>query len=286
MMIRTTIPKNASGIYQIRSVINGKRYIGSSINIEKRLHGHFKALKKGVHENIYLQRTWNKYGEFNFKCALLKLCNKKDLLFFEQQFLDNLTKYDFNICEIAGSRLGTKFSESSKRKLSISCKGKSAWNKGISPSDDVRKKISKALRGRFKGENSPSYGRIISEESRKKISESQIGRIGWSKGLTKETDERIKKISEAGKGKEISEETKMKIRDKLIGKRPSKETRMKLSLAQKRRWSNLEAREKQSKTIKRVSGMRGKYHTEEVKKRMSESHRITIERKKRELCLA
>jgi hypothetical protein len=37
----------------------------------------------------------------------------------------------------------------------------------------------------------------ISEETRSKMSEVQKGRIPWNKGLTKETDERVKKYSES-----------------------------------------------------------------------------------------
>jgi len=63
-----------------------------------------------------------------------------------------------------------------------------------------------------------SKGKHLSEEHRKKLSESHKGKIGWNRGLTKETDERIRRIGEGHKGeknvlfgKHLSEETKRKI---------------------------------------------------------------------------
>ena len=50
------------GVYQIKNLINGKLYIGSSIDVDKRLKSHFSALDKGCHNNAYLQNAWNKYG--------------------------------------------------------------------------------------------------------------------------------------------------------------------------------------------------------------------------------
>lgn len=43
-----------SGVYQIYNPINNKRYIGSSINVERRLKEHLRNLKKNTHCNIML----------------------------------------------------------------------------------------------------------------------------------------------------------------------------------------------------------------------------------------
>jgi hypothetical protein len=45
------------------------------------------------------------------------------------------------------------------------------------------------------------------------------GQIGWNKGLTKETDERIKKHAEFLTGRKLSEETKEKLRQAKLGKK-------------------------------------------------------------------
>lgn len=50
-----------SGVYQIYNPINNKRYIGSSINVERRLKEHLRNLKKNTHCNVHLQSAYNKY---------------------------------------------------------------------------------------------------------------------------------------------------------------------------------------------------------------------------------
>lgn len=46
-----------AGIYQIRNIVNGKVYIGSAVNIERRWGMHKNRLKAGQHRNIHLQRA-------------------------------------------------------------------------------------------------------------------------------------------------------------------------------------------------------------------------------------
>lgn len=53
-------------IYQIRNIENEKRYIGSSINPNKRFEWHRRELNRNCHHSIKLQRAWLKYGEEKF----------------------------------------------------------------------------------------------------------------------------------------------------------------------------------------------------------------------------
>ena len=72
------------GIYQIE--VNGKKYIGQSIDIEERIKGHKRKLKKNKHENIYLQRAYNKYKEF--KWEVLAECKKESLNNLESYYVE------------------------------------------------------------------------------------------------------------------------------------------------------------------------------------------------------
>lgn len=92
-----------SGIYKITNLTNNKTYIGQSKNIKQRLTGHFNKLKRNCHNNIYLQRSFNKYGIDNFKtdilcyCELLELSNNESLYIkkynsFNKKFGYNLTE--------------------------------------------------------------------------------------------------------------------------------------------------------------------------------------------------
>ena len=47
------------GIYKIENKENGKVYIGSSKNIEKRWEAHEVGLKNKRHHNAKLQHAWN-----------------------------------------------------------------------------------------------------------------------------------------------------------------------------------------------------------------------------------
>ena len=52
------------GIYSITNVVTGDMYVGQTIQgFEKRWKSHIRALNRGNHDNEYLQRSWNKYGE-------------------------------------------------------------------------------------------------------------------------------------------------------------------------------------------------------------------------------
>lgn len=86
------------------------------------------------------------------------------------------------------------------------------------------------------GKDNSCYGKPRSPETRLKISKSLTGRTGWSKGLTKETDKRILKISEARLGKPRSPEMIAKMSAKLKGRShpQSQATRNKIGATRKR----------------------------------------------------
>ena len=69
------------GIYSITNKINGKMYIGQTINdFEKRWGEHKRELRKNIHCNDKLQRAWNKYGEESFEFEVVHICDELDNL--------------------------------------------------------------------------------------------------------------------------------------------------------------------------------------------------------------
>lgn len=104
-----------SGIYQIINKINGKSYIGSSINLTWRKTKHFTELRNQKHHSIILQKAFNKYGESNFEFKILANCLSEYLIKLEQWFIDNINP-EYNVCKIAGSCLGVKRSKESIEK--------------------------------------------------------------------------------------------------------------------------------------------------------------------------
>jgi group I intron endonuclease len=106
------------------------------------------------------------------------------------------------------------------------------------------------------------------EENKKKISESNKGRINPYKGRKRKplSDETKKKLSEAHKGKIISEETRKKISTANKGKKRSEESKKRISIGKKGIPKSKETKKKLSDANK------GKKHTEESKQKMSKGH--------------
>lgn len=79
-------------------------------------------------------------------------------------------------------------------------------------SEETRKKMSESKKGEFMGELNPFYGKRHSEESKKKMSESRKGELHPMFGK-RHSEETKKKMSESKIGKTHSEETRKKIRE-------------------------------------------------------------------------
>lgn len=118
------------GIYCIENKINNKKYIGQSIDIEKRWYNHINALELKYHYNIHLQRAWDKYGSSNFDFYILELCDKR---YLDEKEIYYITKYD-----------------TFKNGYNRTSGGKGVPD--IIVSEEVRKKIAVASTGRFYSE--------------------------------------------------------------------------------------------------------------------------------------
>jgi group I intron endonuclease len=164
-----------SGIYRIFNKINEKIYIGSAVHLNNRKINHFHALQNNRHRNKHLQRAYNKYKKENFIFEILEYVDDKNkLIEREQWWIDKYwnKKVLYNINPIAGSNLGMKHSEESKKKMSESQKGKKM-------SEESKKKMSKVRKGKkmskehsenisksHKGKPSPMDGKRHTEETK------------------------------------------------------------------------------------------------------------------------
>lgn len=70
---------------------------------------------------------------------------------------------------------------------------------------------------KMKGKNNPFYGKKHLEETMIKIREKLKGRIVWNKGLTKETNESLRKAGEARRGIPRPEHVRKILREAAIG---------------------------------------------------------------------
>lgn len=169
-----------SGIYKIINKVNGKYYVGSSVDLERRKRTHFNQLAKNIHKNYNLQKDYNEYGNTNFEFIVLRKALMSCLLILEQSFLsthkNNPLCYNikFNVFDMPYTS-GKPLSIKHKEKLSISHLGKKL-------SDDHRKKIGESHLGKKRTVQTRSRisiankGRKLTKEWKDKISKSNKGK--------------------------------------------------------------------------------------------------------------
>lgn len=193
------------GIYKITNKINGKVYVGQSVELEERKREHFRCLRKGIHDNIYLQNSFYKYGEENFVFEVIEYISEpleNVLTEREQYWIDYYGGYTssntYNLKE-AGSH--GRDSELLKQIKSNAQKGK------IMPklSDEHKQAISEKLKGIKRSQETKNKisnarkGIKFSEEHCKHISEGKKGGTPWNKGVPASLETR-EKLSKAAKG--------------------------------------------------------------------------------------
>lgn len=217
------------GVYEIRNIVDGNIYIGSSSDIKARWRTHKRTLKLNKHHNPYLQRSWIKHGEDCFSFSVIEYCETELLILREQYYIDTLEPI-YNNSKIAGR---------------------------VEMNSDIRKKIASSLQG-----NKNSYGTKRSQETIEKMSTSakarkisQAGRDSLSaahKGKpngrlgTKHTPEALEKMSKAHKN-------------------ISQATRDQMSLSQKGTKKGTRTQEQRD----RMSAAKKEKMTDEVRARMS-----------------
>lgn len=166
------------GIYMIENLIDHKRYIGQTINYNRRLYLHLHYLRNGRHSNKYLQAAWNKYGEDNFRFCLFHDITK-DVLGLSRPEVDRL----LDEYEIAWIDFYKASDPEYGYNLSAGGDGATLFGDrnptfGKSRSESVRNKISATIKSNnsHAGVNNGRFGKPVSAETRRKISEANRGR--------------------------------------------------------------------------------------------------------------
>lgn len=113
------------GIYKITNLINGKCYIGKSIDIEKRFQKHktnaFWKSEKNLKYNYPLYQAFRKYTLQNFSFEVLEECSENELN-NKEQFYYNLFKPEYCLTSpdenvVLNLNVRKKISESLKGKV-------------------------------------------------------------------------------------------------------------------------------------------------------------------------
>ena len=163
--------KKVRGIYKVTNKINGKVYIGQSVDIGKRWRQHMTAK-----DDIYFHKAIQKYGIENFEWEVIEQCKKKDLDEREIYWIEYYDSYNkgYNC---------TKGGEGN------SGEGSPNWKGGVSLDPEYSKQWYEANKEKMK-EKQKEY-REANKEKRKE----------YNKQYYEENKEKKKEYREANKDK-------------------------------------------------------------------------------------
>ena len=149
------------GIYKITNKINGKSYVGKSINIERRIAEH-KCIN---HEtNKSLKFAYKKYGLDNFEFEILEQCLEEELNEKEIYYIQKI-KPEYN--RTTGGDGSPSHKISNKTRQILVEKGKEFWNR---LSEEQKNNI---IKNNLKGR---PIGHDVSSETREKLRQSNLGK--------------------------------------------------------------------------------------------------------------
>lgn len=198
-------------LYEIWNTVNGKRYVGSSVNVRRRWQNHVCDLRAGRHGNPHLQAAWNQYGESAFVFLVLAVLEPSELQPTETRLLGRVVgRADcYNLCSSA-----------------------EAPGRGQKRTPEHRARISAILRQRsrscYASVRRALTGRSVSAETRERIRAARMGRkhspatrekIGRSKRGTTLSSEHREKIGQALRGRKRDPAAVERTRLGLLGQR-------------------------------------------------------------------
>ena len=226
-------------IYKIINKVDGRFYIGSTINFEKRKHRHLYELNNNRHHNIFLQRAFEKYGidSFEFFVKEKNVNDAKELQILEERYINFCWNSGilYNISKKASG--GDLISYHPKNDDFRKLQSKLAKERYTNMSIEEKEKLSENM----KGEKNPNFGNRWNDEQRLKASKKMKEKI--MRGDYNSIN--------CMKGKTFEE---------IYGEEKAKEIKKKLSVSS-------------SKRIGEKNSFYGKHHSEESKKKMSEKRK-------------
>lgn len=151
-----------AGIYKITNLIDGKIYIGQTVNYKKREKRHLNCLKNGNHHNEHLQRAFDKYGEKSFKIELIEKCDIKELDQRERHFIKELDacNHDKGYNMMFGGQRYRNFTKEVRLKMSKASKGRKFTS-------EHKRRIGMAHRGRKLSQE--HIDKMIATKKREKV---------------------------------------------------------------------------------------------------------------------
>jgi group I intron endonuclease len=128
-------------IYAIVHADTGRRYIGQTVDFERREANHRTRLRGGYHHGKHLQAAWDQYGEAAFYWEVLEECDPEALTSREQFWMDAL-RPEFNSAPAAGSPRGFKHTPETRQKMADA-------HRGGKHTAETRRRMSEAAKRRW-----------------------------------------------------------------------------------------------------------------------------------------
>ncbi len=156
-------------IYCYENKINGKVYIGQTINFYKRHSAHING--NGVKNNSLIEKAMIKYGEINFDFWVTTIVDTKEQanqeeMYWIAEMRNQLGKrMVYNLTDGGEGSIARIHSDETKKKMSIAAKGKNTWSKGHILSPEHKEKLLKT-----------NTGKAVSTETKNKIAQKQLGK--------------------------------------------------------------------------------------------------------------
>lgn len=226
--------KTQGVIYLITNTITGKKYIGQTVDLKTRWREHRRSA--GI-ENRALYRAMRKYGINVFSFEVIEECPVDLLNYREMDYIltlrSHVSQHGYNMTwggtDCQGEKnpfFGKKHSDDTKAKWSEDRKGRTSWNKGISPSEETKAKISATLMGN----TAWNKGVAATEEHKRKLSEAHIGII--------QSVETVAKRAKSLTGQKRTPEQKERMSLAKVGKKNSESHKLAQSEVQKALWAD------------------------------------------------
>ena len=165
-------------VYLILNLINGKRYVGQTVQpLKKRFNKHANC------KTMPIGKAIRKYGKENFYCGVIKSCSSKSEMDYWEKFYIVALK-------------------SKNRKIGYNCTDGGEGTSGIERSPEYRAKLSAAMTGeknhRYGKKNTPEHtAKIVASVKGKKLSSEHCDKIKAALKGKHHTKERCAHISAA-----------------------------------------------------------------------------------------
>lgn len=184
-------------------------YVGRTSDLDRRKQTHLRLLRQNKHENVYMQRVYNQYLQFEWE-VLLICTSVEDAVKSEQILLDSLFRAEgcVNLSQSA------------------------VYGPGMTGKQhtEATKKLIREAR----------VFQVCSEETKQKLSRAGKGNQR-AKGHRHQKSEGLRrKMSEIQKGRPLTESHRQSLSKAWESRPPVSEvTRQRLSMAQKSRWAKV-----------------------------------------------